>query len=148
MKTILVSILVLVLSTALWAQQGEGGNECEVWERVVNDNTCGSGGCASVQFQAPNCPNFYLSCQILGNCLGVGNCKVTVRVYEGSDTVGTCQNWDQDPPACGYTGVQQSSITLTPYHWYTLMVCFDACPNQSCSGCSGCYARGRVSVQQ
>jgi hypothetical protein len=140
---------VFLMSTALCAPPGEGGNTCEVWEKIVNDNTCNSGGCVtSASFEIPDCPTLYLSCQFVGTNCDATHLKVTVILCRYGQEVDHEQNWTQDPGSCGGAGPDYHGITVEPGQGYTLEVCFEACPNYSCPSTSDCTARGRVSVRQ
>jgi len=134
-------ILVFVLSTAIGAQSGEGGDTCEVWEVVANDNTCTTSACASsAPFSPPNCPNLYLICNSTS-----AHCKVTTTVYTypGDQFVDRESNWDEQ--GCG-GGPSWHEITLTLGAQYKLVTCFEACPTYACSECIGYVGQGRVSV--
>jgi hypothetical protein len=148
MKAILGIDLVLILSTFVWAQQGEGGNTCEVWEKVVDDATCNSGGCVtSASFEIPDCPTIYLSCSFVGLNCDASHLKVTVTLYRYGQQVDQEKNWD-GTRTCGGAGPIFHDITVEPGQGYTLETCFEACPDYNCPTTSGCIARGRLSVEQ
>jgi hypothetical protein len=146
---------VLIMSTALWAQGGEGGDVCDVWYFTVRDYSCSSTGCTgtyqSGTFTAPNCPHFYISCGGHHSDGSASNCPlVTVKLYPGTgivDPIAICYNWSQEPQYCG--GESGSNrVSLQPGASYFMTVCFEPCPNYTCQNCQGDYAEGKIWVQQ
>jgi hypothetical protein len=141
MKYVISGFLMLIMSTALWAQ-GDNPGPCG-FSFIVEDHTCGD-GCVSNNFTAPQtASDYYLFCQLI-NCTGnPDHCRVTVTLIAtlGTIPVATCESEGQED--CGNL-VSSQTITLQQGVQYRLTVCLNGCFSYPCSDCGDCIARAQV----
>lgn len=145
MKTTFGFILMLLLSTALWAQ-GDGGMDCPCEQTVsLLDATCtwphdclSTDGCTSTTFVASCTGNYKFNVSIFceaGNCTDY---RVCANVYENGNLVpgGNCHNTPCNSD-CDYL----CGVCLHYGHTYTLYVCLIRCTGGDCPSPTFCNAR-------
>jgi hypothetical protein len=150
MRHVLVVLLVLGLSTALWAQ-GEGGDSplCtdsrSFWDKgCTTDSNCPptDASCTVYNF-TPACTGDYII-DAWTACTGTncGHCRSCVAVYDATFMLARCVS-DNCPDACTRTC---GTVHLTAGHSYTVRVCLSPCPGfgdcATCSDTYGCMAWG------
>lgn len=144
MKTTFGFVIMLLSSTALWAQGG-GPDAC-VYCNCLVDATCTPTVCNSSQASdcatrtfSVTCPGTYylrvqLYCSNGSYCEGC--CAETIITGPGVNVLChmTCQ-----PNVCKY----DCNITLAADVTYTWYTCLRVCPNQTCDDCTegSCVAR-------
>ena len=156
MKLMLVSIMVLLLSTALLAQ-GEGGGEDDPCSDFIsgtdtgcmNQNCNSTNGCTSYTFTAA-CSGIYnfdvwTTCTS-GNCY---SCRACAMVYKDGQLVGSNCHAANCMPDAGKQCTYHCTITLAADIEYQLWVCLEHCPfdGNNCDDCdASCTAHACLNV--
>ena len=146
MRTFLGLVMVLSLSTPLWAQEGPEQEDCS----CLTDSSCaeisctGTDNCDAMQFQVRTTGTYVLRSRVLcpagSSCY---QCQACVNIYQGSQYLYNCHNANCDNEhECEHT----CNVNLTRGVTYTLYVCKSYCTGYSCDDCgSACVAEGCVS---
>ena len=147
MKVVFLSLIVLLASTATWAQ------DCDPYVSVT-DATCSEAGnlcqgtalhgCQSTTFQAPCDQNYTLICEV--QCTGGADCKGCegeAYLYKQTTRV-----------SCVHTGCgagadcyEETTVPLERGVTYTLYACKLKCNAQGYGSCNSCSADCTVSAK-
>ena len=148
MKCMLVSLIVLLLSTATWAQgdQPDSVPFCV----VVKDATCSTNGCPpldgceSVEFTVPTSGTYNFKCLVHCTSGSCQNCygRVCLQIVDDGD-INSCHAAGGDcTQDCTPNVISQQLQARTNYR---LVVCLLPCDNHTCDDCDEtCKAVGYV----
>ncbi len=151
-KSVLSLILVLTVSTVLWAQ-GESPNSCS---HAVSskDLACSRGDCISPdsctlkEFTAGCTATYNISARtVCSGGVSCANCQACVNVYDANDNfMANCHTTDCALGQCSHTCSGTDGVDLVHGQTYKLYVCLIPCVEHSCTDCASttCRAEGCV----
>ena len=148
MKIVLAAVLMLSMSTVLWAQ-GEVPDAPCIGQTVTGTDTgCESANCpndnscTTYTFTAACTGTYYFDAWTTCTHGGCYECRSCATVYKVSgDYIGNCHSLNCSLPAkqCYYT----CTVQLEQGTQYNLVVCLEHCPDSDCDQCGAdCTAHG------
>ncbi len=149
MKYLLLVVVLLVASAAIWAQ-GDGGSPSCCDSKSFSDRGCttdsdcppSDASCTLYGFTPACTGDYYLDAWTVCTGTNCGHCRSCVIVYDDTFILARCVS-DGCPSSCTHTC---GTVRLTAGHPYTVRVCLSPCPGSgNCTTCSdtyGCVAWG------